>query len=939
MSKPRRSLIGAVVAALAAAPLTVVAVAAVTSPANAATPAQQKSTWRNVEIQGGGFVPGIVFSQAQKDLIYARTDIGGMYRWNPSTSRWIPLLDWVGADNWGCNGVVSIAADPTDAAKVYAAVGMYTNDWDPNNGAIIRSSDKGDTWQVSKLPFKLGGNMPGRGMGERLAVDPNKPSTLYFAAPSKKGLWRSTDSGATWAQVSAFPNAGTYVQDSSQPYLADSPGVVWVQFDRSTGSAGAGSKTIYVGVADVDNSIYRSTDGGTTWSRVPNQPTGYLPHKAVIDTTNKVMYVAYSNTQGPYDGDKGILQRLDLTTGTWTDISPVKLSAGADLHFGYSGLTVDRQKPKTLIVASQVSWWPDAVFWRSTDGGTTWSQIWDWTSYPSRSFKYKQDITEVPWLNFGVTKPVEPDTAPKLGWMNESVEIDPFNSDRLMYGTGATIYGTTDLTKWDTGGQFTIKPMVGGLEETAVLDLISPPSGPTLVSALGDIGGFVHTDLTKVPSTMFTGPTFTSTRSLDYAELKPEILVRAGDFTASDRPNDHHVAFSTDAGKSWFQASAEPGGINSGGTIAASSDGQRFVWAPGDAGQQVVVSEGLGYQWKPVQGLTAQSVIESDRVNPKTFYAFKDGSFFRSTDGGATFTATVKTGLPTSARFKAVAGREGDIWLAGSTGLFRSTDGGTSFTKVSSVDAGSSVGFGKAAPGASYQAVYLIGSVGGVAGAFRSDDAGATWVRINDDQHQYGNWGEAVTGDPRVYGRVYVGTNGRGIVYADPAGTTTTPPVTTTKPTTTTPVPTTTSPKPSTTSPTGKTTKKTSTKKTSTKKSSVKVRCKTGKNGKKTCKTITKKAKAALAPAVVSASGCSVAYRVTDSWPGGFRAEVAVTADRAASGWSLTWPGATAASAWGASTTGTAVVGGALAASTTASAGILASGTPAAAPTVSCSAS
>ena len=54
-----------------------------------------------------------------------------------------------------------------------------------------------------------------------------------------------------------------------------------------------------------------------------------------------------------------------------------------------------------------------------------------------------------------------------------------------------------------------------------------------------------------------------------------------------------------------------------------------------------------------------------------------------------------------------------------------------------------------------------------MSGFFRSDDAGSTWQRINDDRHQFGFTGQ-ITGDPRTYGRVYVGTGGRGILYGDP---------------------------------------------------------------------------------------------------------------------------------------------------------------------------
>jgi hypothetical protein len=512
------------------------------------------------------------------------------------------------------------------------------------------------------------------------------------------------------------------------------------------------------------------------------------------------------------------------------------------------------------------------------------------------------DASATPWLNFGITQPTDPAVpAVKLGWMNESVEIDPFNSDRLLYGTGATIYGTTDLTKWDSGGKLTIKPTVMGLEETAVLDLISPPSGAPLVSALGDIGGFVHNDLTKVPSTMFTAPILTSTTSIDFAESNPKVLVRSGNFTESDRANDNHVGFSSDGGATWFQASSEPGGVNSGGTIAAAADGSQFVWAPGDSGLPVVHSTGYGYQWTNVTTIPANATIESDRVNSKKFYGLSGGTFYTSTDGGLTFAAKA-TGLPTGAHFKAVAGTEGEIWLSGSTGLFRSTDSGATFTKVAGVDSGTSVGFGKAAPGANHVALYLVGKVGGVSGAFRSDDTGATWVRINDDQHQYGNWGEAVTGDPRIYGRVYIGTNGRGIVYGDSTGPA---PTITPSPSSSSPsVSPSTSPSTSpTTSPTPSPSVTPSVTPTTSPTPSI-----TPSVTPSVTPSITPTRTPTPSPSVTPTGTCSVAYTVSGSWPGGYQGAVTYknTGTAAVNGWTLKWTmpsGHTVTSLWGGTAT------------------------------------
>src|SRR5450432_2923069 len=168
-----------------------------------AQPQQQPYTWRNVEIVGGGFVPGVLFHPAQQDLIYARTDIGGAYRWDAPTGRWIPLNDWIAKDDWNYTGIESIGLDPNDSNRLYLAGGTYIQSW-ASNGAIFRSTDQGATFAVTPMPFKMGGNEDGRHAGERLAVDPADGSRLFFGSRND-GLWKSTDYGTTWSKVTGFP--------------------------------------------------------------------------------------------------------------------------------------------------------------------------------------------------------------------------------------------------------------------------------------------------------------------------------------------------------------------------------------------------------------------------------------------------------------------------------------------------------------------------------------------------------------------------------------------------------------------------------------------------------------------------------------------------------------------------------------------------------------
>ncbi|HXM58112.1 MAG TPA: xyloglucanase, partial [Candidatus Dormibacteraeota bacterium] len=660
---------------------------------------------------------------------------------------------------------------PVDPNRLVIAVGTYTNNFTTQNGAILRSTDQGKTFQRTMLPFKNGGNMPARSMGERLAIDPNNDAIVYFGTRSGNGLWKSTDFGATWAKVTSFTAVGDYVEKAGDNYLGDPDGIVWEAFDPATGSAGSATKTIYAGVATKNGpSIWRSADAGATWAAVPGQPTGFLPQHGVL-ASNGQLYVTFDNQAGPFDGTSGDVWKLTTATGAWTKISPVPSTDTSNDYFGYGGLTVDAQHPNTIMVSALNSWWPDTMLWRSTDGGATWTRIWDFTSFPNRSLRYTQDISAAPWLDFGIpsSQAVAPVPSPKLGWMVSGLAIDPFNSDHLFYGTGATIYGTNNLTNWDKGTPITITVQAAGLEEMAVLDLISPPSGAPLVSAMGDVGGFVHTDVTKPPAEMFTQPIFTSTTSIDYAEKSPSFMVRVQNSTSTAGASN--IGFTFSSGSSWFQGNASFAQNSGGGTVAAAADASRVVWAPSNNPAPVSFSTDNGNSWTSSTGIPQGAQVHADRVNPMKFYGFANGTFYVSTNGGASFAATAATGLPTSAQFKAIPGIEGDVWLAGNPGgLFHSTNSGASFIKLSNVTSADGIGFGKAAPGQTYMALYSLATVSGVRGVFRSDDAGATWVRINDDQHQYGVTNEPITGDPRIYGRVYFGTNGRGAIFGDIAG-------------------------------------------------------------------------------------------------------------------------------------------------------------------------
>ncbi|MCC5023789.1 MAG: hypothetical protein J6386_13845 [Candidatus Synoicihabitans palmerolidicus] len=83
------------------------------------------STWQAVRLGGGGFVTGVSYHPAESGVAYARTDVGGAYRWKPDLDRWVPLNDDLGRDDSQLTRVVSLVLDAQDPERVFLACGQY----------------------------------------------------------------------------------------------------------------------------------------------------------------------------------------------------------------------------------------------------------------------------------------------------------------------------------------------------------------------------------------------------------------------------------------------------------------------------------------------------------------------------------------------------------------------------------------------------------------------------------------------------------------------------------------------------------------------------------------------------------------------------------------------------------------------------------------------
>lgn len=682
-------------------------------------------TFSQVAMGGGGFVSG-VFATKQEGLYYARTDVGGAYRYDKDKEKWQSVSAWVSEDDRGLLGIDGLAFAENEPNKLFLLAG--TDYFSNGKTCLLISEDCGENFEMVDLSdiIRVSGNGMGRGNGERIAVDPKNSDIIYIGGRTG-GLIKSTDGGHTFTNL----DMGTKTETSNKN------GINSIIIVPDSGDDSACS-TIYVSISRTgsDGNLYKSTDGGATFTVVESAPKGLMIQR--MKYANGKIYLTYSDKEGPWNGTrgKGGLRVLDLQNDEMTDISPKE--------GGYGDIVIDPTNPDRMVVCSENVYVPQPngawgdEFYRSEDGGKTWALMNDFMTMSDGG---------VEWI-----------ATSSMHWCS-SMAIDPNNPNKVMVVSGNGIFTCDNV--WDEKPDFYF--FAKGIEETVPSEMVSIPGGKLVTSVYdydgfsqdsGDTYGMVHSSVAG------------SMTSIAVAAKAPDIWVKCG---GDDKTPGFW--YTEDGGKNWQKGKGSPikGQVCYAGNVGISCDGKTFFWAPSGT-MKLYYSTDKGDSWTETTGTVGVSYISADPVNPDYVYASSGSYLYYSEDGGKTFTANMELPVFSASRPIVSPGIEGKIYLC-AMGLQVSEDHGKTWKRIDTVAACLTMGLGKGKTENDPYTIFMWGKPTNddVIGIYFSEDEGKTWERVNDTAHQYGGPGNCyfVYGDFNVYGRCYMSTVGMGMMMAD----------------------------------------------------------------------------------------------------------------------------------------------------------------------------
>ena len=449
--------------------------------------------WGTLNIGGGGFVSGLV---AGKKEMYLRTDVGGAYKYDYANKKWVQLFSYVNESKVGFLSVRGIAIDPTNDNIVYFLCGCpYFSD---GKTVIIKTTDGGKKFteiDVTQL-IQVNGNGDGRVCSEQIAVNPDNPKIIYAGgnvASGSSALIKSIDGGLTWEPVSGYDSLGFFKYEIKWPLWTDHV-VRGTVNDDYVKQSGINAIKIYEGkiyVATAINgeaNIHVADINEDSFSVLSTSlPTKDYP-LTITDDSNGNLFITYIKGLN-FDGESGGAYKYNINSKIVTDISPVDSSIGI--------VYADKTNPDRLVTRTTGRWNPqyysvsdstDPVTWgdyffRSTDGGKTWTNITpgqlisenDYLSLPISDNGYK-------WI-----------LGKSIHW-GSGIVIDPRNSNKIYMLSGNGVFACDNI--WDSNNiQFYFDPK--GIEETVPLDMVSIKNG-YVYNVIKDYDGFIHKSLDSV---------------------------------------------------------------------------------------------------------------------------------------------------------------------------------------------------------------------------------------------------------------------------------------------------------------------------------------------------------------------------------------------------------------------------------------------------------
>ena len=758
-------------------------------------------TYKNIPIPGGGFVTGFIFHSTHKNILYARTDIGGCYRFDFDKKHWISLVDHATEMNSMECFPLSIALDRNNPDALFIACG------DGERGLLCKSLDRGNTFRYYEIPSPIHGNHPGRGTGERLVVDDNNSDVIYFGS-MKKGLLQSVDGGKTWQQKKVgYHNE----MEITFVYLVSSSIVIV----GTTGESNQRAANIR------GNSLYLSSDSGKSFKPLAEPDpiicensciAGFVGQRCTFDGTYLYITAVSTGNYAPYGFSSyacdsnhpadGRLLRYKLakdgTCEEYVDITPSMIGNGC----GLGGVTTN-QNVSGLVVCSTIARKAGDMVLLSWDYGLTWEVNLHNLSTGHIDFT-------VPYM-----KPEYNGNSSLIHWLSD-IKINPQDPNHAVFNTGTGVFMTYNLLEENCSWI----SETYGIEETVHLNIYSPPSGDVqLIDMLGDLGGFAFTDVNQPAENTFAdseGNRYITCCNGDFSDEKPQHVVATprGNWTGKTTGG---VIYSKDQCKS-FKLLSHPFGLTkyidhllneimkpntNSGWVAISPDCSTIIWSiakrialpanavvyttnQGNTWNKAVIMDGDGKELSDdCNGLK----VFADRVNSSVFYGFGDQSkIYVSRNGGEIFhqhptpkdfpimnLAGIDGGNLSEVRVE--SGKEGIIWLAMKEGglwklefdKFLDEFQAKRITKEN--DVVNCQGMGKGIEDQNNRkqckALYISGIIDGIYGFWQSLDEGVTWNRINHNKQMYGQI-RSITGDPRVFGRVYIATGTRGVLYGEP---------------------------------------------------------------------------------------------------------------------------------------------------------------------------